>query len=179
VVTAESEHAFRIHPNLAQHLELTEINQLWVADITYVRLQEEFVYLAVVLDAYSRRVIGWGRTLESCLTGDALNKAIASRPPKPGLVHHSDRGSQYASADYVHRLESLGAVLSMSRPGRPWENGKCESFIKTLKQEELDARPYRSLEELNDHVTEFIEQIYNQARLHSALAYRSPVEFEH
>jgi putative transposase len=116
--------------------------------------------------------------LESCLTVDALDKAIASRQPKPGLVHHSDRGSQYASADYVYRLESRGAVLSMSRPGRPWENGKCESFIKTLKQEEIDARPFRSLEELNDHVTEFIEQIYNQVRLHSALAYRSPVDFE-
>ena len=180
VVTTESDHMFRIHPNLAQHLELTDINQLWVADITYVRLLEEFVYLAVVLDAYSRRVIGWafGRTVESSLTRDALDKAIASRQPKPGLIHHSDRGSQYASADYVHRLESLGAVLSMSRPGRPWENGKCESFIKTLKQEELDARPYRSLEELTDHVTEFIEQIYNQVRLHSALAYRSPIEFE-
>jgi putative transposase len=180
VVTTESDHTFRIHPNLAQHLELTDINQLWVADITYVRLQEEFVYLAVVLDAYSRRVIGWalGRTLESSLTLDALDKAMTSRQPKPGLVHHSDRGSQYASADYVYRLESRGAVLSMSRPGRPWENGKCESFIKTLKQEELDARPYRSLEELNEHVTEFIEQIYNQVRLHSALAYRSPVEFE-
>jgi len=181
VVTTESDHTFRIHPNLAQHLELTDINQLWVADITYVRLQGEFVYLAVVLDAYSRRVIGWalGRTLESCLTVDALDKAMASRQPKPGLVHHSDRGSQYASAEYVYRLESCGAVLSMSRPGRPWENGKCESFIKTLKQEELDARPFRRLEELNDHVTEFIEQIYNPVRLHSALAYRSPVEFEH
>jgi transposase InsO family protein len=180
VVTTESDHTFRIHPNLAQHMELTDVNQLWVADITYVRLLEEFVYLAVVLDAYSRRVIGWalGRTLESSLTRDALDKAIASRQPNPGLVHHSDRGSQYASADYVHRLESLGAVLSMSRPGRPWENGKCESFIKTLKQEELDARPYRSLEELTDHLTEFIEQVYNQVRLHSALAYRSPVEFE-
>ena len=180
VVTTESEHAFRVHPNLAQHLELTDINQLWVADITYIHLLEEFVYLAVVLDAYSRRVIGWalGRTLESSLAREALDKAIASRQPKPGLVHHSDRGSQYASADYVYRLESFGAVLSMSRPGRPWENGKCESFIKTLKQEEIDACSYRSLEELNEHVTEFIEQTYNQVRLHSALAYRSPVEFE-
>jgi putative transposase len=124
VVTTESEHAFRVHPNLAQHLELTDINQLWVADITYVRLQEEFVYLALVLDAYSRRVIGWalGRTLESCLTRSALDKAIASRQPEPGLVHHSDRGSQYASADYVYRLESCGAVLSMSRSGRPRGN---------------------------------------------------------
>jgi transposase InsO family protein len=132
VVTTESDHAFRIHPNLAQHLELTDVNQLWVADITYVRLQDEFVYLAVVLDAYSRRVIGWalGRTLESCLTGDALHKAIASRQPKPGLIHHSDRGSQYASADYVHRLESLGAVLSMSRPGRPWKTASARASSK-------------------------------------------------
>ena len=180
VVTTESDHAFRVHPNLAQHLELSDINQLWVADLTYVRLEQEFVYLAVVLDAYSRRVIGWalGRKLESCLAGEALEKAIASREPKPGLVHHSDRGSQYASADYVHRLESCGAVLSMSRPGRPWENGRCESFLGTLKREELDARPYRSLEELHDHVAEFIEQVYNPVRLHSALAYRSPIEFE-
>jgi putative transposase len=118
------------------------------------------------------------RTLENGLAGEALDKAIVSRQPKPGLVHHSDRGSQYASADYVDRLESCGAVLSMSRPGRPWENGKCESFIKTPKQEEINARPYRSLEELNQHVMEFIEEVYNQARLHSALAYCSPVEFE-
>lgn len=180
VVTTESDHAFRVHPNLAQHLELTDINQLWVADLTYVRLEQEFVYLAVVLDAYSRRVIGWalGRKLESCLAGEALEKAIASREPKPGLVHHSDRGSQYACGDYIHRLESCGAVLSMSRPGRPWENGRCESFLGTLKREELDARPYRSLEELHDHVAEFIEQVYNPVRLHSALAYRSPIEFE-
>jgi transposase InsO family protein len=180
VVTTDSEHAFRIHPNLAQHLELTDVNQLWVADITYVRLMEEFVYVAVVLDAYSRRVIGWalGRTLESSLAREALDKAIESRQPQAGLVHHSDRGSQYACADYVDRLESCGAILSMSRPGRPWENGKCESFIKTLKQEEIDARAYRSLEELREHVTEFIEQNYNQVRLHSALAYHSPIEFE-
>jgi transposase InsO family protein len=180
VVTTESEHAFRIYPNLAQHLELTDINQLWVADITYIHLLEEFVYLAVVLDAYSRRVVGWalGRTLESSLTGEALEKAVASRQPQPGLVHHSDRGSQYASADYVDRLEACGALLSMSRPGRPWENGRCESFLKPLKQEEIDARPYRSLEELREHLAEFIEQIYNQVRLHSALDYYSPVEFE-
>jgi putative transposase len=116
-----------------------------VADLTYVRLEREFVYLALVLDAYSRRVIGWAlsRTVDGSLTLAALDKAIASRHPQPGMVHQSDRGSQYASAEYVDRLESCGAVLSMSRPGRPWENGRCESFIKTLKQEELDARPYR------------------------------------
>ena len=180
VVTTDSEHHFKVYPNLAQYLELTDINQLWVADITYVRLEEEFVYLALVLDAYSRRVIGWAldRTMEAPLTLAALDQAIAVRQPQPGLVHHSDQGSQYACADYVDRLEACGAVLSMSRPGRPWENGKCESFIKTLKQEQLEAREYRTLEELREHLEEFIEQVYNPVRLHSALAYQSPVEFE-
>jgi len=180
VVTTDSDHRFRVHPNLAQSLELTSINQLWVADLTYLRLEQEFAYLAVVLDAYSRRVVGWalGRTLGVSLTLEALERAIADRQPKPGLVHHSDQGVQYACQSYVDRLESCGAVLSMSRPGRPWENGRCESFIKTLKHEELDARQYHTLEELRDHVTEFIEQIYNLKRLHSALAYRSPIEFE-
>jgi putative transposase len=180
VVTTDSDHRFRVHPNLAQYLELTDLDQLWVADITYLRLEQEFAYLAVVLDAYSRRVIGWalGRSLEVRLTLDALEQAIVARQPKPGLVHHSDQGVQYASQSYVDRLESCGAVLSMSRPGSPWENGKCESFIKTLKHEELEARQYRTIEELRGHVTDFIEQIYNVKRLHSALAYRSPVEFE-
>jgi putative transposase len=180
VVTSNSNHRFRVHPNLAQYLELTDINQLWVADLTYLRLEQEFAYLAVVLDAYSRRVIGWalGSSLEFQLTLSALEQAIAVRQPKPGLVHHSDQGIQYASQTYVDRLECCGAVMSMSRPGSPWENGKCESFIKTLKHEELDVQPYRTLEELRTHVTEFIEQIYNLKRLHSALAYRSPVEFE-
>jgi putative transposase len=180
VVTSDSNHRFRVHPNLAQYLELTDINQLWVADLTYLRLEQEFAYLAVVLDAYSRRVIGWalGSSLEFQLTLSALEQAIATRQPKLGLVHHSDQGIQYASQAYVDRLECCGAVMSMSRPGSPWENGKCESFIKTLKHEELDAQRYRTLEELRTHVTEFIEQIYNLKRLHSALAYRSPVEFE-
>jgi transposase InsO family protein len=180
IVTTDSEHPFKIYPNLAQYLELSDINQLWVADLTYLRLEEEFVYLAVVLDAYSRRVIGWAleRTMDTDLTLAALETAIASRQPQPGLVHHSDQGSQYASADYVDRLEACGAVLSMSRPGRPWENGRCESFIKTLKYEQLDARPYRTLEELREQVEEFIERIYNPKRLHSALAYQSPIDFE-
>ena len=180
VVTTDSDHRFHVHPNLAQSLELTSINQLWVADLTYLRLEQEFAYLAVVLDAYSRRVVGWtlGRTLGVSLTLEALEKAIADRQPKPGLVHHSDQGVQYACQRYVDRLESCGVVLSMSRQGRPWENGRCESFIKTLKHEELDARQYRTLEELRDHVTEFIEQIYNLRRLHSALDYQSPIEFE-
>ncbi len=180
VVTTDSNHRFHVHPNLAESLELSGVNQLWVADITYIRLRGEFVYLAVVLDAYSRKVIGWelGRTLETRLPLAALEAAIASRKPKPGLVHHSDRGTQYASNDYVKRLESCGARLSMSRPARPWENGKCESFLKTLKREEIDARHYGSFAELQQHLEEFMEQIYNKVRLHSALGYCSPDEFE-
>ena len=180
VATTDSDHGFVVYPNLAEHLRLSDVNQLWVADITYVRLLAEFVYLAVVLDAFSRRAVGWalGRSLQTSLPLAALESAIQGRQPKPGLVHHSDRGSQYASNDYVKRLESIGAVLSMSRPGRPWENGRCESFLKTLKQEEIDARPYRTMEELEQHLAEFIEQIYNGVRLHSALGYLSPEEFE-
>jgi len=180
VATTDSQHGFRVYPNLAAHLELTDVNQLWVADLTYVRLQAEFVFLAVVLDAFSRRAVGWalGRELDANLALAALNVAIDSRHPLPGLVHHSDRGSQYASAAYVGCLESIQAVPSMSRAGRPWENGKCESFIKTLKQEEINARTYVSLEELGQHVEEFMAQIYNRQRLHSALGYRSPAEFE-
>ena len=180
VVTTDSNHRFRVHPNLAESMELTALNQLWVADITYIRLQREFVFLAVVLDAFSRKAIGWelGRTLETKLALAALEAAIASRHPQPGLVHHSDRGTQYAGNEYVQRLEACGAHLSMSRAASPWENGKCESFIKTLKREEIDARRYASFAELRQHVDEFIEQIYNKVRLHSALAYRSPEEFE-
>ena len=180
VPTTDSEHDFLVYPNLAKNLVLGDVNQLWVADITYVRLQEEFVYLAVVLDAYSRRVVGWAleRTLETRLALAALDRAIAARGPRPGLVHHSDRGSQYASDKYVKRLEGIGAVLSMSRAGRPWENGKCERFMRTLKEEEVDARSYRNLEELQHNVEEFMETIYNRERLHAALKYLTPVEFE-
>lgn len=169
-----------MYPNLAEDLKLTDLNQLWVADLTYLRLQAEFAYLAVVLDALSRRAIGWalGRDLHATLPLAALDRAIQSRQPQPGLVHHSDRGTQYASNVYVARLESIGAMLSMSRPGHPWENGKCESFMATLKREEIDARPYKNLEELERHIEEFIEQIYNRVRLHSALGYLSPAEFE-
>jgi len=180
VVTTDSDHCLRVWPNLAQYLELSDINQLWVADFTFVRLEEEFVYFAVVLDAYSRRVIGWslGLAMNSDLVVVALKKALETRRPLPGLVHHSDQGVQYASMEYVELLERCGAVLSMSRAGCPWENGRCESFIKTLKHEEIDARPYRTIEELTAHVEEFIERVYNPVRLHSALAYLSPVEFE-
>ena len=180
VVTTDSNHRFRVHPNLAECLELTAVNQLWVADMTYIRLRREFVFLAVVLDAFSRKVIGWnlGRTLETKLPLGALEAALTRRHPQPGLVHHSDRGTQYASDQYVQRLETCGAHLSMSRPASPWENGKCESFIKTLKCEEIDARRYSSFEQLRQHLEEFIEQIYNKVRLHSALGYHSPEQFE-
>ena len=180
VVTTDSAHSYRVFPNLAQYLELSDVNQLWVADLTYLRLENEFVYLAVVLDAWSRKVVGWalGRNLDHPLALAALEGAIRTRQPSPGLVHHSDRGSQYACSEYVQRLEQIGATLSMSRPGRPWENGKCESFLKTLKQEEIDARPYRDFAELQRHIHQFIEQVYNTTRLHSALQYQSPVDFE-
>jgi putative transposase len=156
------------------------LSQLLELPAGFLRRLSEFVFLAVVLDAFSRKAIGWelGRTLETKLPLAALEAAITSRHPQPGLVHHSDRGTQYASNEYVKRLEACGAQLSMSRPARPWENGKCESFIKTLKREEIDARRYASFSELRQHVEEFIEQIYNRVRLHSALGYRSPEEFE-
>ena len=180
VFTTDSQHGYAVYPNLAARLKLTGVNQLWVADITYVRLQEEFVYLAVVLDAYSRRLVGWAlhRKLGREIALMALERAIANRQPGAGLVHHSDRGSQYASNEYVARLERMGALMSMSRAGRPWENGKCESFIGTLKREQLDGRQYRSLEELQQELETFLETVYNRERLHSALGYRTPEEFE-
>jgi putative transposase len=180
VVTTDSDHDFLIYPNLAQNLVLSDINQLWVADLTYVRLLGEFVYLAVVLDAWSRRVLGWSveRHMRTSLAVAALEQAIVLRQPRPGLVHHSDRGSQYASNEYVERLEQLGARMSMSRAGSPWENGKCERFMRTLKQEQLDGRPYRNLEELRLNLEGFLETVYNRQRMHSALGYRSPEEFE-
>lgn len=180
VATTDSQHGYTIYPNLAQYVRVSSINQLWVGDITYLRLGREFVYLAVVLDVYSRRVVGWavGRSLNTTLPLAALNKAIASRQPGSGLVHHSDRGTQYASNDYVRRLEESRMVVSMSRPARPWENAYCESFMQTLKSEEIDCRTYSTMEELEQHIEEFIDQFYNRERLHSALAYRSPEEFE-
>jgi putative transposase len=180
VPTTDSQHGFRIHPNLARSMQVEMSDQLWVADMTYIRLQGEFVFLAVVLDAWSRSVIGWqlGRTLKAELPLAALEQAIQMRQPKPGLVHHNDGGSQYACHDYVDRLETIGAVMSMSAPGRPWENAICESFMNTLKKEEIDARAYSNLEHLEQNIEEFMERVYNRVRLHSALGYRSPEEFE-
>jgi putative transposase len=180
MVTTDSKHRFAVYPNLARYVCLSAINQLWVSDITYVRLGREFVYLAVVLDVYSRRVVGWslGRTLQTSLAVAALNRAITNRRPGPGLVHHSDRGSQYASDDYVRRLEEAHMLISMSRPARPWENAYCESFMRTLKSEEINCRGYSTMEELERNIDDFIERFYNRERLHSALGYCSPEEFE-
>jgi putative transposase len=180
VVTTESDHDFLVYPNQAQYMVLTEVNQLWVADITYLRLASEFVYFAVVLDAFSRRALGWsvGPSLHAALPLAALNRAIAARPPTPGLVHHSDRGSQYASNDYVRRLEQCHITISMSRPARPWENARCERFMRTLKEEEIDCREYGTLAELERNLEDFIERFYNRVRLHAALGYCSPEEFE-
>ena len=180
VATTDSQHCFTVYPNLARYVNVKAINQLWVADITYVRLGHEFVYVAVVLDVYSRRVVGWslGRSLQTSLPLNALNQAIANRQPGPNLVHHSDRGTQYASDEYVQRLEQAGMFISMSRPARPWENAYCESFMRTLKDEEINCRAYSTMEELERNIEDFIERFYNRERLHSALNYRSPEEFE-
>jgi putative transposase len=180
VVTTDSDHQLEVYLNLASRMKLTGVDQLWLADITYIRLQTEFVYLAVLLDGFSRKVVGWAldRTLASRLASTALEQAIAKRQPPPGLVHHSDRGVQYASEQYIAILKKHGMIPSMSRPANPYDNASCESFIKTLKREEIYANAYDDLEHVRANIEEFIEQYYNGQRLHSALGYRSPEEFE-
>jgi putative transposase len=180
LVTTDSNHGRRIYPNLARELVLSGVNQLWIADLTYIRLLEEFVFLAAILDAFSRRVIGWAldRTLDDELTLTALRRALDRRLPTPGLVHHSDRGSQYASSDYIGLLETNHIRISMSRKGNPWDNAACESFMKTLKYEEVYRNEYRNLAEARASIGEFLEKVYNEKRLHSALGYVPPAEFE-
>jgi transposase InsO family protein len=180
VVTTDSNHGRKVYPNLARQMVLTDVDQLWRADITYIRLREEFVFLAVVLDAYSRRVIGWAldRTLEDELALSALRMALSRRVVQPGLVHHSDRGSQYASGDYTGLLRANNIQISMSRKANPWDNAACESFMKTLKYEEVHRNEYRDLAEARSEIGRFLEKVYNQKRLHSALGYLPPAEFE-
>ena len=180
VVRTDSNHDRQVYPNLAGEMVLTGIDQLWVADITYIRLANQFVYLAVVIDAFSRRVIGWALdvTVEDDLPVAALRMALELRRPAPGLVHHSDRGSQYASGDYTGLLKAHGCPISMSHKASPWENAGCESWMKTLKAEEVYRQEYRDLAEARASIAQFIEEVYNQKRLHSALGYRPPVEFE-
>jgi transposase InsO family protein len=180
ILTTDAQHDCQVYLNLAARMTLTGVNQLWVADITYIRLRAEFVYLAVVIDRFSRKAVGWAldRTLAARITVAALEQAISRRQPPPGLVHHSDRGIQYACTDYVEALKASGIIPSMSRPGNPYDNAFCESFMKTLKQEEIYCNQYRDFQELSEHLEEFINRYYNRLRLHSALGYRTPEEFE-
>jgi transposase InsO family protein len=180
VCTTDSAHELRIYPNLARAMKVNGLNQLWVADITYIRLLLEFVYLAVILDACSRRVIGWalGRTLEAELALAALRLALARGRVAPGLVHHSDRGVQYASKDYIELLTAHGILISMSRRGNPYDNAQAESFIKTLKYEEVYRTEYLDFADARRGIGKFIDSVYNEKRLHSALGYLPPAEFE-
>lgn len=180
VPTTDSGHGLTTYPNLLLQAEVTRLNQVWVADITYIRLPRGFAYLAAILDAFSRRVIGWAlsRWIDTTLTLQALDHALATRPVEPGLIHHSDRGVQYASSAYVARLQERGIQISMAARGNPYENAQAESFFKTLKSEEVYLKEYRDLDEAQEHLDRFIEDVYNTKRLHSALGYRPPAEFE-
>jgi transposase InsO family protein len=181
VATTDSKHRFTVYPNLARDLVLTDINQLWVADITYIQLRREFIYLAALLDAYSRRCIGWAlaRRIDARLPLAALKMALATRRFQPGkLMHHSDQGVQYACYDYVQVLEQHQIIISMSRPGTPYDNAKAERFMRTLKYEEVYLNDYDTFAEVLGSIAHFIEAVYNHKRLHSALGYLPPAEFE-
>lgn len=180
VATTDSTHGYPTYPNRLADCVVTAPNQVWVADITYVRLPTTFVYLACVLDAFSRRCVGWrlSRQIDTQLTRDALEMALTQRRPAPGLIHHSDRGVQYASLAYVARLEQAGIQVSMAAKGNPYDNAKAESFFKTLKREEVYLQEYHSFVEAETNLGHFIEAVYNAKRLHSSLGYLPPTEFE-
>jgi len=180
VLTTDSRHPYGVFPNLTKELSVTAIHQVWVADITYIRLREQFLYLAVVLDAFSRKVVGWAleESLEAGLAVAALDRALADRAIPPGLIHHSDQGVQYASQEYVEKLLAHDFRISMSRKASPWENARAEAFMKTLKSEEVYLRQYRDREDARSSIAHFLEEVYNDKRLHSALGYLSPTAFE-
>jgi transposase InsO family protein len=180
VRTTDSRHNLLVYPNLTRELVLSNINQLWVADITYIRLLREFIYLAVLLDAFSRRCIGWAisRRIDTQLTLAALQMALHTRTIHSGLIHHSDRGVQYAATDYVAVLQEHKIEISMSRTGNPYDNAKAERFMRTLKYEEIYMNDYDTLAEVRVSIEHFIEAVYNRKRLHSAIGYRPPAEFE-
>jgi transposase InsO family protein len=180
VPTTDSAHSLKRYPNLVEDTRIDGLDQVWIADITYVRLPTTFCYLAAILDAYSRRCVGWhlSRFIDTGLTLSALEMALWSRRPAVGLIHHSDQGVQYASSEYVLRLEQAGARISMAAVGNPYENAQVESFFRTLKLEEIYLKDYRDFEEAHENIGGFIEEVYNEKRLHSSLGYLPPVEFE-
>lgn len=180
VITTDSNHRYPVYPNLMPDAEITGVNQAWVADITYIRILAAFVYLAVILDIYSRKVIGWAlsQRIDTGLTRAALDMAIQARRLTEGCIHHSDRGVQYAAQEYVDDLKAAGLRISMSRKGNPYDNAWVESFIKTLKNEEVYLWDYKTFEDVKKRIPYFIEAVYNEKRLHSALGYCPPNEYE-
>lgn len=180
VRTTDSKHSNKIYPNLLRDTDIVRPNQVWVADVTYIRLKTCFAYLAVILDRFSRKIVGWAlsKSIDTKLTLTALQMAIEERKAGKGVIHHSDRGVQYACKDYVAELSRYGFQISMSRRGNPYDNANCEAFMKTLKYEEVHLWNYDSLEEALERIPEFLEAVYNRKRLHSALGYMPPEEFE-
>jgi putative transposase len=178
--TTDSEHGFRVYPNLLKGLEVTDINQVWVADITYIRILTGFVFLAVILDVFSRRVVGWAlsKCIDHELTIAALRMAVTVRKPQPNIIHHSDRGVQYACTEYVQVLKENKMLPSMSAVGNPYDNAYAESFMKTLKNEEVHLEDYEDFTDVVERVPQFIEAVYNRKRVHSGIGYLPPEEFE-